>query len=1165
MLSHATNAAHAASPPSTLRSLSAPAFVHLRLHSEFSITDGLTRIDQAVEIAAKDGQPALALTDLSNLFGLVKFYKAARAGGVKPIAGADVWISNPSARDKPSRLLLLAQNHIGYLRLCDLLTRAWLSNQFRGRPEVDRAWLAENTLGLIALSGGPLGEIQQLIEAGNTAGAEIAANGWAMLFPNRFYVEVQRGGANHREAVLKAAVKLATRLKLPVVATHAVQFSTESEFRAHEARVCVSEGYVLADQRRPKAFTPEQYLKSQAEMQALFADLPQALANSVEIAKRCNLTLELGKARLPDFPTPEGFTQDAYMAMLSHDRLENRLQSLFPDSALRDEKRPIYQKRLEFEIGTIQTMGFSGYFLIVADFINWGKNNGVPVGPGRGSGAGSLVAYSLGITDLDPLAYNLLFERFLNPERVSMPDFDIDFCEQGRDRVIEYVRNKYGAQSVSQIATFGTMAAKAAVRDIGRVLDLGYNFCDGIAKLIPFAPGKLVTLADARKQEPLLAEREKNEEEVQELLSLAEQVEGLTRSVGKHAGGVLIAPGKLTDFCPLYTQNQGEGAVSQYDKDDVEAVGLVKFDFLGLTTLTILNWAEEYIRQLHPELSAFSCATLKLDDAASYEIFKRANTVAIFQFESRGMRDMLVGAKPDRFEDLIALVALYRPGPMDLIPSFIARKHGKEAVEYPDPRVADMLSETYGIMVYQEQVMQMAQILGGYSLGGADLLRRAMGKKKQEEMDEQREKFRIGAEQNGLNAAKSKDIFDLMDKFAGYGFNKSHAAAYALLSYHTAYLKAHHAAAFYAANMSASMDDTDKVQILAADAKTNGITILPPDVNSSGYRFAPADVKTVRYGLGGIKGSGEAAIMNILKARSERVFSDLFDFCTRVDKRMVNRRTIESLVRAGAFDALNPNRAALLASVGIAMEAAEQAEASASQNNLFGGGDSSAHQPELLKKEPWGDKDRLLNEKQALGYYLSGHLFDAYAEEIRQFAKRPLGELEPKSEAQYLSGVIASVRPQMTRRGKMLVITLDDGTAQLEVMIFNELYEENRDKLKPDEIIVLNGKVANDQFTGSVRVTANKIYSLTELRAQSARHVQVSMNGQAKDPDAAKRLFELLKPYRNGPCPIVIAYERKDGRALLELPDEWRVQPSDEMLGGLRTWLSREGVRVVYA
>ena len=1139
-----------------------PAFVHLRLHSEYSITDGLTRIEQAVKLASEDGQPALALTDLTNLFGLVKFYKAARGAGLKPIAGADVWITNATDRDKPTRLLLLVQNKTGYLRLCDLLTRAWLTNQHRGRPEVDRAWLSESTQGLIALSGGPLGDIVQQLEAGNTVGAELAANAWATLFPNRFYLEVQRGGPLAHEASLKASVRLGVRLRLPVVATHPVQFASLEEFRAHEARVCVAEGYVLADQRRPKTFGNDQYLKTSAEMAALFADLPQALHNTLEIAKRCNLTLELGKAKLPDFPTPDGLTQADYMRQLSHERLESRLQSLFPDTALREEKRPTYVARLEFEINTIINMGFPGYFLIVADFINWGKNNGVPVGPGRGSGAGSLVAYALGITDLDPLAYNLLFERFLNPERVSMPDFDIDFCEQGRDRVIEYVRNKYGVESVSQIATFGTMAAKAAVRDIGRVLDLGYNFCDGIAKLIPFAPGKLVTLADARKQEPLLAEREQNEEEVKELLFLAEQVEGLTRSVGKHAGGVLIAPGKLTDFCPLYTQGMGEGAVSQYDKDDVEAVGLVKFDFLGLTTLTILDWAERHVRRLHPELGEFSCAALVLNDAASYEIFKRANTVAVFQFESRGMRDMLVGAKPDRFEDLIALVALYRPGPMDLIPSFIARKHGKETVEYPDPRVEAMLAETYGIMVYQEQVMQMAQILGGYSLGGADLLRRAMGKKKKEEMEEHQSIFREGAAKNSIEAKKADEIFALMEKFAGYGFNKSHAAAYALLAYHTAYLKAHHPAPFFAANMSATMDDTDKVQILAADAKVNGITVLPPDVNQSDYRFTPTDDKTLRYGLGGIKGSGEAAIMTILKARSEHPFVDLFDFCARVDKRLVNRRTIEALVRAGAFDAIAgvDKRSTLLASVGIAMEAAEQAEASASQNNLFGG-DTATTPVELISATVWGDKERLLNEKIALGFFLSGHLFEAYADEVRQFARRPLSQLEPKNEMQYLAGVIASIRPQMTRRGKAMVVLIDDGTAQLEVMVYNELAEEHRDKLKADEVLVFYGKVAHDQFSGNLRVQPNKLFSLPDLRAQSAKHVHLSLNGQAD----AKRLFALLKPHRNGPCPIIVEYQRNDGIAQLNLGDEWRVHPSEELIGGLKMWLTSAGVKVVYA
>ena len=788
-------------------------FVHLRLHSEYSVTDGLARIDDIVARAVADGMGALGLTDLSNLFGMVKFYKATRGKGVKPIIGADVWISNPQDRDKPSRALLLAASHEGYLRLCALLSRAWLTNQHLGRAEIDKLWLRDaegGSAGLIALSGllgGPgAGDVAQALAAGNKEAAEALANEWALLFPNRFYLEIQRAGPPSQqasnEALLRRMVALGSRLRLPVVATHPVQFAAADEFRAHEARTCVAEGHMLGDQRRPKHFGEDQHFLTQDQMAQRFGDIPAALANAVEIARRCNLELVLGKPKLPLFPTPAGVTLDHYRGQLSRERLEERLASLYPAAAAREAARPRYAARLEFEIATIVEMGFPGYFLIVADFINWAKKNAVPVGPGRGSGAGSLVAYSLGITDLDPLAYNLLFERFLNPERVSMPDFDIDFCEAGRDRVIDYVKQKYGTDSVSQIATFGTMAAKAAVRDIGRVLDLGYGFCDGIAKLIPFQPGKTITIKMAREMEPLLAQREQREEEVRELLSLAEQVEGITRSVGKHAGGVLIAPGKLTDFCPLYTQGGAEGVISQFDKDDVEAIGLVKFDFLGLTTLTILDWAERYIRELHPEQADFSCARLGLDDAATYEVFKKANTVAVFQFESRGMRDMLIGAKPDRFDDIIALVSLYRPGPMELIPSFIERKHGRERVTYPDPRVESILSETYGIMVYQEQVMQMAQIVGAYSLGGADLLRRAMGKKNAEEMAKHRQIFRDGAAGNGLSVETADEIFDLMEKFAGYGFNKSHAAAYALLSYHTAYLKAHHPAAFMAANMS---------------------------------------------------------------------------------------------------------------------------------------------------------------------------------------------------------------------------------------------------------------------------------------------------------------------------------------------------------------------------
>ncbi|MEN3363924.1 MAG: polymerase subunit alpha, partial [Burkholderiales bacterium] len=774
--------------------MTSPQFIHLRSHSEYSIVDGLVRIDDIVKAAAKDGQAALAVTDLANLFGMVKFYKAARGKGVKPIAGCDVWITNDDDRDKPSRLLLLVKNRDGYLQLCDLLSKAWLTNLYRGRAEIRAEWLESLAAGgLIVLSGAHSGDVGMAIDNGNPAAAEKCAQRWARIFPNHFYIEVQRAGQPNMENHVRQAVAVAAKVKLPVVATHPIQFLTKEEFIAHEARTCISEGEILANPRRTKRFNEQQCFKTQAEMAELFADMPAAMQNTIEIAKRCNLQLELGKPKLPNFPTPDGVTIDEFLEMQSQEGLNQRLLQLFPKEEEREKQRPRYEARLKFETDTIIKMGFPGYFLIVADFIQWGKNNGVPVGPGRGSGAGSLVAYALKITDLDPLQYNLLFERFLNPERVSMPDFDIDFCQENRDRVIQYVKDRYGRDAVSQIATFGTMAAKGAVRDVGRVLDMGYNFCDGISKLIPFKPGKLVTIADAIEEEPLLKERMENEEEVKQLLELAQQVEGIARNIGMHAGGVLIAPGKLTDFCPLYTQGGDSGVVSQFDKDDVEAVGLVKFDFLGLTTLTILDRAVRYIKQLDPAMAEFSLEKLPLNDRSSYELLTKAKTVAVFQLESRGMQGMLKDARPDRFEDIIALVALYRPGPMDLIPDFCRRKHG-ERFEYPDPRTEGILSETYGIMVYQEQVMQMAQVIGGYSLGGADLLRRAMGKKKAEEMAEHRQIFREGAAKNGLSQEKADEIFDLMEKFAGYGFNKSHAAAFALLSYHTAYLKAHHPA-----------------------------------------------------------------------------------------------------------------------------------------------------------------------------------------------------------------------------------------------------------------------------------------------------------------------------------------------------------------------------------
>ncbi|OGA53681.1 MAG: hypothetical protein A3F74_06305 [Betaproteobacteria bacterium RIFCSPLOWO2_12_FULL_62_58] len=1585
------------------------------------------------------------------MFGMVKFYREARARGVKPIIGCDVWITNEADRDKPYRLLLLCQSRGGYLRLCDLLTRGYRTNQYRSRAELRKAWFAETgTDGLIALSGAHHGDLGQALATGNEQQARKLAREWQRLFLQRFYIELHRlesgamttGAASVPiETCVQRAIRLASALKLPVVATHPVQFVEPDDFRAHEARVCISEGYILSDQRRPRQFSKEQYFKTQAEMAALFRDIPAALANSLEIAKRCNLALDLGKSQLPNFPTPNRESLEDYLRQGAFAGLEHRMRQLYPDEAARTAQFPRYRERLEFEITTILQMGFPGYFLIVADFINWAKANGVPVGPGRGSGAGSLVAYSLGITDLDPLRHDLLFERFLNPERVSMPDFDIDFCQDGRDRVIDYVKSKYGADSVSQIATFGTMAAKAVVRDVGRVLDLPYNFCDQLAKLIPFQPGKHITLAEAREMEPQLKEREEKEEEVRELLALAEKLEGLTRNVGMHAGGVLIAPGKLTDFCPLYAADAAGAAVSQFDKDDVEAIGLVKFDFLGLTTLTILDWAVNYINDERGTMNAgrnsgeagnsssfivhrssFDLDAIPYDDPATYAIFASGNTTAIFQCESRGMRELMKQARPDRFEDIVALVALYRPGPMELIPEFTRRKHGAR-VDYPDPRVEPILKPTYGIMVYQEQVMQIAQVIGGYSLGSADLLRRAMGKKLPEEMAQHRGTFVAGAAKNGVSERKANEIFDLMEKFAGYGFNKcvvgstqvqdahtgerwtvqelfkrrknldlvvhslgddwrlraravrdvlwngrrptfelrtalgrrivatdnhplctldgwtplrdlapgdriaaprrldvastvrwpehelivlggllsegntchptclyyfnndstliadftraascfpntigkvaaradgrlevclstgrdtrfrrgqqpwnategntalaqdeqpvrsgaflwaqqldllncradrkrvpgsvftladenialllgrmwsgdgfiiglsntvpyyatsseglardvqdlllrlgvvariqkkqfkyrgglhpgyavyligedsvrrfvervvphcvgrdapiqalkarlgvvqggvsskdtvpaavrlranaariksgltwrelevqsgvsarefygrgsvgkrgfrratvgrlaayfnddglrdlatsdvywdtvveivprgvedvydlevvddhnfvanglivhnSHAAAYAVLAYQTAYLKAHYPAEFMAATLSADMDNTDKVQLLVDDAGANGLEVLPPDIHASDYRFSPVPLssaspvakrRVIRYGLGAIKGTGESAIGHIVEARNTGgPFKDLFDFCHRLDKRIVNRRVVESLIRAGAFDSVDDHRARLLASVGMALESADQASRSAHQVSLFGDLADTGAKVALADVPRWSEKDRLQNEKLALGFYLSGHPFRSYEQELRDFVTTRLDQLAAQPYPQVLAGIVRSLRTQMTRRGRMGVILLDDGNARVELTVFNELFEQHRHWLKEDQLLVAEGKVAHDDFSGSLRISADKLYDLQSARSRFAKAIRLTCNGES----SGGRLRELLAPYRSGSCPVSVVYFSRGVTCEIDLGDAWRVNLQDDLIQSLADWLKPENVKIIY-
>jgi len=1166
------------------------AFVHLRTHSEFSVVDGTLRVDDAAKAAKADGMVALGITDLSNLFGAVKFYKACRGKGVKPVVGVDVWLDPlPEATDRSAtRLALLVQSTEGYNNLSELLARSWTQNVQRAQAWVRWEWLRELGGGLIALSGADLGAVGQALLAGDAPRAADIARQLASIFPGRFYIELQRAGLPNHEPHVRAAVPLAAELQLPVVATHPVQFLEPDDFYSHEARVCIAEGETLANPRRIKRFTRDQYFKSQAEMEALFADVPSALANTLEIAKRCNLTLRMGKNFLPDFPTPiingTPMPMDEYFRQLSFEGLEERLLLLFPDVAARDEARPRYVQRLEFEIGTILKMGFPGYFLIVSDFITWAKTHGCPVGPGRGSGAGSLVAYALKITDLDPLHYNLLFERFLNPERVSMPDFDIDFCQGNRDRVIDYVKDKYGRAAVSQIATFGTMAAKAALRDIGRVLGMGYGHVDSIAKLIPAPPGKTVTLAKvpekpdtsiiyARAEAPELEQREAAEEEVAELLALATRVEGIVRNIGMHAGGVLIAPGKITDFCPLYQQPGSESAVSQYDKDDVEAIGLVKFDFLGLATLTILELAKDFIVARHPEQAGFNYETIPLDDAKVYKLFSDGLTEAVFQFESRGMQGMLRDAKPSRLEDLIALNALYRPGPMDLIPSFVARKHGREEVEYPHPLVEKVLSETYGIMVYQEQVMQTAQVLGGYSLGGADLLRRAMGKKKAEEMAKHREIFREGAAKNGLNQQKADEVFDLMEKFAGYGFNKSHAAAYSLLAYHTGWLKVHFTAEFFSANMTIEMGDTDKLKVLLADAKQFGISFDLPDVNTGVQRFEPvegaAGAKRIRYGLGAVKGTGAGAIEAIVAAREGRgpsatvgPFRSLFDFAARVDRRAVNKRVVEALVKAGAFDRLHADRAATLASVPLAFEWADAQAAHANQGGLFdfGGDDGPAHgassqEPDLVPVEPWNVREKLTLEKTAIGFYLSGHLFDQDEAEVRRFCRRRISELTDAREPQMLCGIVSDLRIINGQRGRVGIFKLDDKTEAIEAVANEELLDRHRDVLRDDELLVVQGKVQPDRFSGGLRLNVTQIWDLAAARARYARHLSLQIDGQVAPP----ALAEFVKQWpakreetEHGETVNGLAVRLKvrlpEAQAELDLGDLGRFWPTDEAL-----------------
>lgn len=1221
-------------------------FVHLRVHTEFSIVDGLVRVKHLIEKTVAMGMSAVAVTDHVNLFAMIKFYTGAMAAGLKPVCGCDVLVENPEHPDRPIALVLLVKNLAGYRNLTRLISLAYTEKIGHGQPQVKREWLQANADGLIALSGGMSGDVGRCLVDGDSAGAQGALDDWMQMFPESFYLELHRCGRPGEEAYVRAAVDLAVKTGCPVVATNDVRFIDASDFEAHEVRVCINERRTLDDPRRSRHYTDQQHLRSAQEMIALFADIPEAIENTVQIAKRCTLELELGKPYLPNYPVPPELTMDEYFRQLSREGLDRILPKLFRNiHGVNGDQQQFtafcqpYFERLDFELNVIIQMGFPGYFLIVMEFIQWAKNNNIPVGPGRGSGAGSIVAYALGITDLDPLRYDLLFERFLNPERVSMPDFDVDFCMEGRDRVIQHVTELYGKEAVSQIITFGTMAAKAVVRDVARVQGKSYELADKLSKLIPFEPG--MTLSKAFEQEPELQSFVDGDEDAQEIMEMAFKLEGITRNVGRHAGGVVIAPTRLTDFSPLYCDDNGDSLVTQFDKSDVETAGLVKFDFLGLRTLTIIDWAVKMInaQEACHQHDKLDITNIPLDDRRVYELLQRGETTAVFQLESRGMKELIRRLLPSCFEDIIALVALFRPGPLQsgMVDDFINRKHGRADTSYPHQDLAPVLKNTYGVILYQEQVMQIAQVLANYSLGGADMLRRAMGKKKAEEMEDQRSIFLSGAAARAIDANVAGSIFDLMEKFAGYGFNKSHSAAYALVSYQTAWLKKHYPAYFMAAVLSADMQNTDKVVTLIEECREMKLPLVVPDVNVGGFNFTVNTNGEIVYGLGAIKGLGEGPINAIIAAREQGgAFTSLLDFCSRVDLRSVNKRALEALIRAGALDLLyeadtDSTRAWLMATLADTVQAAEQRSRNQAAGvlDMFGdiapvpetmmrsGGlvhdSASATRASVGSVRPWTQQQRLREERETLGLYLSGHPIDEFLSELAQLTRDRLVNLKPEKESQLVAGLLVATRTMRSKRGDNIAfVTLDDRSGRLEISLFAKEYEKYRELLQKDAILVIDCHVSMDDFSGSMRGRAREVLSLTQARQRFAKAVTLDLRAGNLSADFSRRLASVLENYRcplpsqpepleavqtgalqtgtashagsyvnatstadsanaaadisdqPRPCPVRIRYQRPDIAGWLQLGDHWYVLPEQALIHELHLLCGNQAVSIAY-
>ena len=1153
-------------------------FVHLHLHSEYSLSDGIIRIEDLVQLSSEYNFPAVALTDLSNLFGLIKFYRLAREKGVKPIVGCELQLVK-EAGSLSAPFVLLVKNKKGYTNLTKLVSKAYIEGQESHGPFVRIEWLEDYSEGLIALSGGQRGHIGQALLLKQKKLAENRVDYFKSIFGKDFFIEIQRIGREDEEEYNFSAIKLAQENGIGIVATNDVRFlaptpididpddESPSDFEVHEARVCIQKGEILSDSSRSKEYVESQYFITGEEMIEKFSDIPEAIENTLLISKKCNLELELGEFYLPEFDVPGKSSTKDYLKKKSKEGLDKRFEEIKKSSNSYVIDKKSYIKRLDYELEMICKLGFEGYFLIVADFVNWAQKKDIPVGPGRGSGAGSITAYALGITAIDPIKYDLLFERFLNPDRVSNPDFDIDFCMEGRDKVLDYVTQKYGKDSVAQISTRGTMAARAVLRDVVRVLGKPYGFGDRLAKAVPDVLG--ITLEEAYKAKEF-KELIDSSEECKEVFKMSLKLEGLSRSVGTHAAGVVIAPTALTDFTPLIVDQEKGTVATQFDMGDVESAGLVKFDFLGLKTLTVINQTLKRINKDKKE-DLIDINNIPLEDKKTFKLLQKGETTGVFQLESRGMKEYLKKLKPNDFEDIVCMNALYRPGALGMVDSYIERKHQREEIPPGHESVKKVLSTTYGVIVYQEQVMQIAQELSGFTLGQADILRRAMGKKKKDEMEKMKKDFIDGAVNKKVNKRYAENLFEQIEQFAGYGFNRCHSVPYALIAYQTAWLKANHPSEFMASLLSLELDSTDRIQMFVDDCRFIGLNVLKPDINSSSYAFEDKDKKTVLYGLGAIKGIGESLVKSITTAREKGAFKDLYDFCLRIGSNKLNKRILTTLIGSGAMDSFG-KRKMLFNLIDPLLKRVEQST-ERSQSHIKDFFEDEVREEKGIitqDKVQEQDFDILTNEWSSLGFYLESHPIENKKEEVRRMCGLYISELEEGTHVQRVAGMLMHLNVRQGRHGRYAFATLDDSSGRLEVSVWSESFDTYRSILRKGQIIVIEGVVEKDDYSSdkkstSFKMVAEKIYSFDQARKEFIKHIKLSVNAEKTDLDSlTSGLKELASKGLGAGSPIVISYSGDKAKAEIELPKELSINLDDHSLKDLEILCGKDNVELVY-